>query len=161
MAVENYKSLTMLALEDETIRLRPTTDHGKKRIQYFEVPAVTVQGDANSTFDLCVLPPGQVRILLEECYVQSSAFGASRVLDVGHRAYSRRPPDNADEVENLDAFATGLDIAAAGVDKFSGGETLLKFDIYSRTGVTVAAQVRGGTVPVAATLSGYITYIYE
>ena len=160
MAVERYKSNIILAKEDETIRLRPTSDHGKKRVQFFEVPALTVAGDALSTFDLCVLPPGAVRILLLESKVRVSAWGASRLLDIGHRAYSHRPPDNADEVEDLDALAVGIDVATAGIKDFAG-VTQLKFDLYSRTGVMVSAQVRGGTAPVAATLQGYITYIYE
>lgn len=160
MAVERYKSDIILAKEDETIRLRPTADHGKKRVQFFEVPALAVAGDALSTFDLCVLPPGAVRLLLPECKVQVPAWGAARLLDIGHRAYSRRPPDNADEVEDLDAFAVGIDAAAAGIKDFTG-VTQLKFDLFSRTGVMVSAQVRGGTAPLNATLRGYVTYIYE
>ena len=59
----------------------------------------------------------------------------------------------------MDALAVGIDVAAAGVKDFVG--VSLKYDMYSRAGIVLAAQVRGGTVPVGATLSGYVTYIYE
>ena len=155
MAVEKF---TAKQLADD-YRARTLDDHGKWRIQFFEVEATTVAGDALSTIDLCELPPGAVRVLLNQSYIECSAFGAARTLDVGHRAYQPRGPGETAEAEDLDAFAQLLDVATAAVRQFDTSP--IKFDVYSRTGVTVAAQVKGGTIPVGATLKGYVTYIYE
>ena len=162
MAVERIPSDQYNAIVNDA-RFRPIDEHGKKRIVFFNVPAVTVAGDALSTFDLARLPPGAVRILLAECKIQTSAWGAARLLDIGHREYSARPSGSqgavANVAEELDALAIGIDVAAAGVKDFIG--VPLKYDMYSRTGIVLAAQVRGGTVPVGATLRGYVTYVYE
>lgn len=157
MAVETYLSRQLIG----DMRKRPIDDHGKIRVQYFTVGPLTVAGDANSVFELCDLPPGAVRILPAMSAVQCSAFGAARVLDIGHRAYAKRATGVAAdaEPEDLDAFAVGLDIAAAGVDIYNPSD--LKFDVYSQAGVRVVAQVRGGTAPIGATLEGYLVYVYE
>ena len=123
MAVERIPSDQYNAIVNDA-RFRPIDEHGKKRIVFFNVPAVTVAGD---------------------------------------REYSTRPSDSqgavANEAEDLDALAIGIDVAAAGVKDFIG--VTLKYDMYSRAGIVLAAQVRGGTVPVGATLRGYVTYVYE
>ena len=95
MAVERIPSDQYNAIVNDA-RFRPIDEHGKKRIVFFNVPAVTVAGDALSTFDLARLPPGAVRVLLAECKIQTSAWGAARLLDIGY-AYeqatrARRPP---------------------------------------------------------------------
>lgn len=143
-------------------RKRPTEDHGKLRIQAFSLPAVAVAGDANSTIDLCELPPGAVRILPSLSRLYTTAFGAGRTLDVGFRAYTKKD-DGTQEVEDLDALIDGLDVSGA-VNAAPFGTnlaTLWKYDVYSKAGVVVTAQVLGGTIPVNATMNGYIVYVYE
>lgn len=156
MAVETYTSVQAA----DGYRKRPTEEHGKLRIAYFEVTALAVAGDADSIAYLCDLPPGAVRILPGLSRVTSSALGASRTLDIGHAAYQKRDSAvEAFEAVNYEAFCANLDVssAVAGV-AFS---TALKYDVYSKTGVQVYARVQGGTWPANATLSGYITYIAE
>ena len=85
MAVERIPSDQYNAIVNDA-RFRPIDEHGKKRIVFFNVPAVTVAGDALSTFDLARLPPGAVRVLLAECKIQTSAWGAARLLDIGAQA---------------------------------------------------------------------------
>ena len=155
MAFQNYLS-TQKAPE---FRGRPVDDHGKLRYQYFNVPAVAVQGDAASEFELCEMPPGAVRILLPFSRLTFSAFGVGRTLDVGHRAYMRRPPDNTQEAQNPTALATAIDVSAALANQVLG--TKLKYDIYSMRGFTLYARCNVGTVPVGATLEGLIAYLYE
>lgn len=157
MAILNYLSVQ----ETPDYRKRPTDDHGKFRIQFFSVPAanVTVIGDADSTFQLCDLPSGAVRVLPCLSRITTSAFGAARTLDLGHRAYQTRPPDNANEPENPTAFITDMDIS--GAVNAAAFSTVLKYDVYSMAGVSIYARVQGGTVPIGASLSGFITYIYE
>lgn len=153
MAVQAYKS-DQLA---DGYRGRPTEDHGKLRLAYFK-STVTVQGDALSTFDLCKLPTGAVRVLPGLSRISCSALGAARVLDVGHRAYTKKG-DGTQEAEALNAFANDIDVSGAVAGAAIG--TAIKYDLYSTGGVTVAAQVAGGTVPVNAVLEGYIAYVYE
>ena len=81
MAVERISSDQYNAIVNDA-RFRPIDEHGKKRIVFFNVPAVTVAGDALSTFDLARLPPGAVRVLLAECKIHTSAWGAARLLAV-------------------------------------------------------------------------------
>lgn len=156
MAVEALKSTEKTA----GYRGKPVNDHGKLRIQHFTLPATTVAGDANSTIELCQLPPGEVRILPALSKIEHSAFGAGRTLDVGHRKYQKRGDPAEDlEAEDPDAFIDGLDVAAAGADVAFG--TGLGFDVFSTGGVNVFATVLGDTIPVGATVSGYIVYIHE
>lgn len=158
MAVEAFKSTQ----QGDDYRGRPTSDHGKLRIEYFELPATTVAGDAESTIDLTQLPPGNVRLLPSMCRLETTAFGSGRSLDIGTRAYSSRNPSAIGAVENaeeLDAFIDGKSVATALADeKFSD---VIKYDLYSVAGITVAAQVKGGTIPIGAKVSGYLVYVYE
>lgn len=137
----------------------PIDDHGKLRFQYGSVAALTVALPAADTIDLFRLPPGRVRVLLNLSRYSTSAFGAARLLSIGHRAYSTRPPDIAAEVENATAFLNGADVSAA----VAAGvmSTTLKYDLYSRTEVTVFATIAGGTMPIGATLQVLMAYLYE
>lgn len=145
--------------QTDDYRKRPLDDHGKLRVQYFTLDPTTEAGDANTTIELCELPPSAVRIMPYLCRVQTSGFGAGRTLDIGHDAYQARPIDRADEVaDDPDAFADGLDVSAAGIAAFGTG---LKFDVYSLAGIVVKATVLGGTIPVGAALEGVIVYVYE
>ncbi|RTL04988.1 hypothetical protein EKK58_09280 [Candidatus Dependentiae bacterium] len=159
MAVEAFKTTEL----GEDYRKYPVSDHGKLRIQFFTLPATTVAGDANTTIDLCKLPAGRVRILPRQSFISTSAFGSGRTLDVGHLAYDKRDASLGSSVSQeaavVDALIDGLDVSSAvnGV-QFS---TALKFDMYSKSGVTIQAKVLGGTIPSGATIAGYITYVYE
>jgi hypothetical protein len=144
----------------EGYRSLPTNDHGKFRLQYFSLPAVAVAGDASTTVDLCDLPPGRTRILPCMSRISTTAFGAGRTLDVGHRAYQARDAEAGDpEAEDADALIDGMDVS--GAVNAAAFSTALKFDIYSKQEVTLFATVLGGTIPVAATINGFVAYIYE
>lgn len=167
MAVVALKTTEMA----DAYRGSPLNDHGKLRVQFFDLPAITVAGDASSTVELCRLPPGPVRIIPDLCRLATSAFGSSRTLDVGHRAYEKRDPYMAGgsattEAEDPDAFIDGLDVATAVTGSpFGAGLSAFgyktKFDLYSKSGVTVFATVLGGTIPIGATIRGFIVYVYE
>lgn len=148
----------------EGYRKYPIDDHGKARMQFFSVGVltpITVAYAANDQVELCKLPPGRKRILPRESLIKCSAFGAARTIDLGYRAYSRTWAAHADlEVEDGDAFIDGLDVSAA-ITTPVAFNTDIKYDIFSRDEVTLFMTILGGTMPVAATLSGYIKYIYE
>lgn len=156
MALETFLATQMV----EGARPYPTDSHGKLRYEYFEVPAVTVAGDADSIARLCVLPPGRVRVLPHLSRITTSAFGASRTLDIGHVAYQKRDEaSGALEALNYEAFLANLDISSAvNAAVFS---TVLKYDLYSKAGVEVVARCQGGTWPIGGTIRGLLAYLYE
>lgn len=156
MAVLAYSAARLVA----GARPYPIDDGGKQRVQWGKC-AVDTQGDAGSTFTFFRLPPGRVRILLPFIRVGCSAFGASRVLKLGHRAYAKAShPTYTTEAEDDDAFFTGLDISGAAV---SLTPTALgtKFDVYSQQGVEVFGTVTGGTSPANATLEVLMPYVAD
>lgn len=156
--------MAILALTSDQLvegyRKTPVDSHAKFRMHYFSVAALAVLGDIGTTIDLAILPPGRVRVVPHLCRLTASAFGAARTLAIGHRAYSARDNESAViEALNASAFAAALDVSAAvAAIPFS---TVLKYDLYSKGGVTIHATVAGGTIPAGATLSGYVTYLYE
>ena len=154
MAVLKLKSLE----QADDYRGKPQNDHSKVRLQYFKLAPVTEAGDANTTLELCTLPPGAVRIIPEMSRLQKSAWGAARVLKIGHKEYIKGDSGTTAEPADDDAFAVNLDMAAAGFLKFGDA---LGYDVYSKDGVVVEATVTGGTIPIGATLFGYIAYTYE
>lgn len=103
-------------------------------------------GDVNSIQRWLVLPAGQVKVL--GLYLANSAFGASRTLNVGYEAYTTR--SGTAVAAAATAFYSALDVAAQGA-------RMAWFDapFDARGGVIVRSVVAGGTIPAAATLSGY------
>lgn len=151
MAIGAYKS-TLLA---GTGRKYSNDRMAKIRLVHFEVAAPAVAGDAGSHADLVELPYGRIRILPHLSLVWGGAFGADRVLKVGHRAYEKE--GSVTEAEDDDALGSNVDISAATVGVKIG--TARKFDIFSRKGVTIFGTVTGGTWPTnTGTLEGYIAY---
>lgn len=140
-------------------RRYPIDDHGKLRFQYGSVDALTVALNIADQIDIVRLPPGRIRVLPWLSRISTSAWGAARTLSFGNRAYSTRPPDQTLEPELGTTFLNALDVSAA-VNAAAFGTTL-KFDMYSRTEITLFATIAGGTMPVGATLAIMLAYIYE
>jgi len=128
---------------------------GKVRYAHFTLPATTVTGDDGSSVDLVNLPHGQVRVLPAECRMKCSALGASRVMDLGVRAYVASDGKTA-VAAILNDFVNDRDVSAATDTHF--GLTDVKKDYFSATGLTISALVTGGTIPIGATMEGYIAY---
>lgn len=153
---------TLLPLSEATgYRRRPIDAHGKLRELYFKIVNGAVALDATSVVELGALPPGAVRLFTRDAQLRCSAFGASRVLKIGHRAYVSADGGGAGTIaEDDDAFSSALDISAAAFVASSFG-TAIKYDLYSKAGVRLFGTVTGGTIPAAAELEGYIPYAYE
>lgn len=152
MAVEKFTSAQLAA-----VGLKNSfEDYAKLRYSWFDV-VPTVTGDANSTADLVVLPPGRVRVLPHMSAVWGGIFGASRLLDIGYRAFDKE--QGLTEAEDLNELAVGLDVSAATANLAFG--TIMKYDFFSRKGVTIAAQIRGGTWPTGIALRGKLAYLVE
>lgn len=142
------------------VKNQTTASRGKKRVEYFTFTQGAAAGDANSTADLVELPAGRKRILLTECYVAASAFGASRTLDIGYTAY--RDFAGAAVVADVDALLDGRDVSSATgallTVAAAADPTLL---IESANAVVIQAKCLGGTLPAGATITGYVTYVTD
>lgn len=144
----------------EGVRKYPIDSHGKLRMAFFSVSALAVAYAQNDQIDLCKLPPGRKRLLPNLSRFTGSAFGASRTLHIGHRAYMARPVAQAAmEAENATALVNALDVSGALASVV--WSTVMKYDIYSLDEVVLFASINGGTMPIAASLSGFVTYVYE
>lgn len=143
----------------EGFRKYPIDDHGKLRFQRGNVAALAVALASADQIEMFRLPPGRIRILPWLCRISTSAWGSSRTLSLGHRAYPTRPPGETLEAEAGTAFLNALDVSSAVAAAAFG--TTMKYDIYSRTEVSVFATIGGGTMPVAATLDIMMAYLYE
>jgi hypothetical protein len=154
--------LTLVPLSEATnFNRRPTDAHGKFRAIYWKIVNGAAIGDINTMFEFGTLPPGAVRILPRLATMRCTAFGAARVMKIGTRAYRSVDGPTADQAEDDDAFSTGLDLSAALAVVPNPFGTVVKFDLFSKTGVRVYGTVTGGTVPAAAELEGYLPYLYE
>lgn len=157
MAVTTQKSDQITATETLPIVNAEQADvGGKVRTRRFTFTQ-SGAGDATSTVELCKLPAGRIRILLSTSIIANSAFGSSRVLDIGYRAHTNI--DGTAVVESATAIKDDLSVASAATNTMAataGAEPTLSLN--SRSGVTLFATVAGGTIPDGATLKGYVQF---
>ena len=126
-------------------------EHGRVRVMSFTYTQ-SGAGTAGDLVNLCALPGGSLRIV--GLVVTSSAFGASRTLKVGHTAYVNLAKTTV--AANSTAFLASTSIATAVTTT-----TYVTQKLTSREGILVQALIEGGTLPDAATLSGYILYAID
>lgn len=161
MAILNFFSDEMAPdSSGNPFRGRPTNDHGKLRIQFFTVSPIAAQADITSQIDLCTLPPGKVRVLEGLSRLTNSAFGAGATLSLGLRAYNSR--DDQTGIVNTEdgvALANALPVAAANAGQ--AFNIAVEDHFYSKAGIGVFATIGGAAMPVAASISGYIVYVYD
>lgn len=153
MAVTNRKS-DVLTLQDAASGARLGRDKFASEVLFvpFETTQTDADGDANSTLELVKVPSG-TRVIMPLTYVTYSAFGASRVLSFGHRAYTDK--DGSTVAEDLTDFGTALDVSAAGTSALTALTSALNSRLFEGD-VVLVAQCTGGTIPQNATLNGVI-----
>jgi hypothetical protein len=161
--------MTTAQFSNEALRVRDPRANGNVSPAYLRemeaLPFTFTQsgaGNAGSTATLLVLQKGRYRIYPKLSFINWTAFGASRVLDIGLSAYTaedgstvaladNRFDDNVD-VSAAGGAAMGSDLAAAdsiGVDVLVGGTS-------NTDGAAIVATVAGGTIPDGAILRGYL-----
>ena len=117
-------------------------------------------GDAGSLAELVRLPAGHVRLILPLSRVAFSALGSSRTMDLGWAAYANH--DGAAVVADPNGLDAAVSVSAAGSVNPSGtvggGETML---FSAQEGLTLTAQINGGTIPSGATLNGWFVYVVD
>lgn len=139
--------------------LNPVHKSTKLHFKYFT--HTSVGGAASDTIEFVKLPAGDVRVFKTLSTVNCSAFGASRVLAVGLRAYTKYT-DNSSIAETTDTIASALDISAIATKTMGNAGNALTSDptvlAQGKDRVTVFGTVTGGTIPASAVLSGFIVY---
>jgi len=130
---------------------------GVVKVLYFTFKQGSTAGDVNSTADLLNMPPGKYRILLDQSNVTTSAFGASRTLDVGYSAYTNY--DGTAVAADEDAFVSAADVSSAATTALSealanGADRTYLVD--SKEGFILRAKCEGDTLPANATIKGYV-----
>jgi len=163
MAVTAEKSTQVTNAQASPVVKNAPYDLGKHRSFYFSFTQGAAAGDATSTQDLCIIPPGKYRIMKKESYIVCSAFGTSRTLDIGHTGYTDYA--GVAQAASADCILDGGDVSAAAALNCGAGTNALGTDptilISAATPLTIQAVVAGGTIPAGATITGYITVIAE
>jgi len=127
---------------------------GKLRVAHFTLPATTVTGDDGSSVELVRLPHGKIRVLPGLSRIDVSALGSSRVMDLGVRAYVQSDGITA-VAAILNDFVNDRDVSSATSGTFG---TTVKKDYFSAKGLSICALVTGGTIPIGATMAGYVVF---
>ena len=136
------------------------TLRGKLKMLRFSFTQGAAAGDAGSLAELVKIPAGIVRVLLPLSRIAFSAMGAARTMDLGWLAYT--DTDDAAVAADPNGLDDGVDVSGAGSvnpgGTVGGDETYL---FESNGGLTLTAQINDGTIPIAATLKGYVIYVTD
>lgn len=159
MALEAYKT-TQVAAEVAGLPTDAISAQARLSLFYVDLPAarITATGDANSTADLIILPPGKWRFVAALSKVYTGVFGASRTLDIGHAGWTK--PDGSAQAASENALSNAIDVSAA--TNFSPGAQLTTngtLEINSRTPVTFRAKCEGGTWVNTGTIFGVLAFM--
>lgn len=159
MAVEIFKSSEVTygegKLSEAAAAYRYWPSEGAKvRLAHFTWVNGSTVGADGSSVNLVKLPSGKVRILPQLSYIAVSALGASRVMDLGVRAYVASDGKTA-VAAILNDFVNDRDVSSATTGNFGSA---VKKDYFSATGLTICATIAGGTLDAAETMEGYVAY---
>lgn len=135
--------------------------YGKLRLLQFTFTQGAAAGDAGSSAALVKLPAGKVALIGALSRIECSAFGAARTLDIGWDAYKDK--NGTAVVADDNGLTDNLDVSAAAAADLTQlavlGGGIKVFE--SLNGVVLRATVAGGTIPIAATLKGYVVVSVE
>lgn len=161
MAVTNEFS-TQINNETAGTKNLTTDSSGQVSLERFDFVQGAAAGDATSTMDLVFIKPGRWRLYTQGSLYGTSAFGASRTLDIGWTAYEDF--SGATVTADPNGIDNAADVSAATIYVPDGtGSTLddLSIVFEGKTGVLIQATVAGGTIPAAATIEGSFFLVKE
>lgn len=152
MAVTTERGLIVNAREGTVTTALTRLQQGAE-INYMpiEFTQSAAAGDATSTQALTVMPAGKHKVL--SIVLVTSAFGASRVLDVGYEAHTKTDGTTA-VTASANAFKDDLDVSSAATTRIEINKAM-----DSISGYVINSTVAGGTIPAGATITGYVTYV--
>jgi hypothetical protein len=144
MAITNRKSDVLTTLEATTGSRLGRDLYGSESLWlYSETTQTSAAGDADSTLEIAKVPSGS-RLLLVNSRLTWSAFGASRVISIGYRAYYKA--DGTVQAASLTALGTALDVSSAGTALMNTLTTPIHTYLFEGDAVIVV-QCTGGTIP--------------
>jgi hypothetical protein len=122
----------------------------------WRLPATLVEGDEDSTIQICTLPRG-ARYCSQLSKLGWKGFGTGRTLDLGWMAYTL---DNGIVVRaDPTGLGTGLDVAADG-RSFHDAFPLSSTDEWEApVAVHLILTVRGDTIPADTSMGGLVVYL--
>lgn len=141
-------------------RVYPIDKSGKLRFYHGKITQGAAAGDDGSSGTICVIPHGRARFIPYLSRYKVSALGAARVMKVGHELYYPLTSAETTEAQNLTLFMSAIDVSGA-TDALWPTTAGIKYDVYSRSGITLTATITGGTIPAAATLEFLVAVIFE
>lgn len=159
MAVTTEYSTEFAAIRDKNLPLDNRDFHSRLRFLRFTFTQGAAAGDVNSLQYLTKLPAGKISVLTDKSKVWFSAFGASRTLDIGFDAYDN--PQGTEQSADVDGLLDGEDVSGAGSAAMLGASDGGILEFHSKEGVDIVAKVLGDTIPVGATLKGYLVYVAD
>jgi hypothetical protein len=150
MATQNS---TQYANTQATPRVMNATheDRGRVRVKAFDFTQ-SGAGTAGDQALLAQIEAGAVRILAAT--VTNSALGSARTMDLGHLGAA--DANGTAIAADPDAFSADTAVATAGTNTIQ-----INSQITTKDGFVFAAQINDGTIPDAATLSGYVLYVID
>lgn len=155
MAVFNAPQYVDTSIDSK--RLLPYEEHGKMRANYAFYKNLT--GGALAIGDqvnLFKLPPGNVRLLPYLSMIRNTAI-ASGTLSIGFRAYTV----SFDADPNAEAPAELLNAKAIGSAGAAALAATIKYDLFSKRGITVFATLGGAGFPANGEIELLLPYLYE
>ncbi len=135
---------------------------GTLRWSKYDFTQGALAGDANSTMDLVKIPAGTSMIIKTLSRVKFSAFGAARLLDIGHTGYTKA--DGTVVAASVDVIEDGRDVSSAGQVFLGVGTNAAPtefFEIDAKEELLIQAKVLVDTIPAAATLNGWICFVHN
>ena len=139
--------------------------HGRVRVAYVTC-AQSGAGDATSSFALCKLPAGRVRLLLGSSFFYVNWTTASATLDLGWDAYTDL--SNTAVAADPDGLANGIDVDAVGLRSGEDLVTLAAIQatggtkvFESKDGVTLRATSQDTAIADGDDLVGYFLYVVD
>lgn len=146
-------------VDDIDTKHRTTDMAGRVRIAFFDFEQEGV-GDQGSSFILCKLPAGRVRLLSRSCVLFGSSFVQSNTLHVGWDAY--HDAQNHEVAAQTDGihFAKALGTVATGYhlgNTTEGGTKLFE----SQDGIVVRLTSISGAIAKDSTMNGYLLYVVD
>lgn len=152
MGVTTERGLIVNAMEGTVTTALTRLQQGAE-INYMpiEFTQSAAAGDATSTQALTVMPAGKHKVL--SIVLVTSAFGSSRVLDVGYEAHTKTDGTTA-VTASANAFKDDLDVSSAATTRIEINKAM-----DSISGYVINSTVAGGTIPAGATITGYVTYV--
>lgn len=159
MAVETQKSVQVT--NQDAVPPVPNAAHEEgSKVRYFYFKHTqSIAGDDGSSVTLVRVPAGYGHILKQLSLISWSAFGSTRVMDIGYAAYTENDGDAV--TAGADILEDGRDVSAANLKGTvlgtgTNADDLPHYSYNSKAPIDIIAKVTGGTWPLNATVEGWI-----